>query len=604
MAKCYPNTKANYATVPISKQLSYNPTGIEIHKQRYFCRVERRDGKYGGYRKDIFTENLTDRDNILLICVICKGILREACISSSGEQFCYCCRVHDPVFPDSEFEIQNNAPKQTPNVAVRRLINSLKCSCPLLERGCEWLGTLKDCENHLETCGCVWVQCELGCKAMLQRKKLKFHIEERCPQRIIKCKHCHENYKSWQLIVHTELCPNVRVSCKLECGMVTCRENMSEHLQKDCGLVVETCKLGCGMESRRQKLSFHLSNECEFRMIKCEYCKGECKSRDLCAHEEKCPKMNVKCVLNCGKELCREDMAQHLEQECGLVEETCELGCGMKLTRDELRMHITDTCVQREVSCEHCGELIIFRDMSNHFDKCPKMKVSCELCVQTMIRKDIAHHLEHDCVMKEIECPFAKYKCEMVLIKRKDLDKHLEEKEMKHLGLKLNAMEEIILIQSEIVKTHNEEMRITINRMTEHISVLRSISNTTKLDWSIENISKFIQINHIPEPRRVAGHNLNVYFLKETIYVGYSDKHEYRGSFSAKILIHLYSTMKCRVIKEYDCGHVNMDARSHTGGYAKYTVARVSKSDAEELSRTGSANKLILEMYITMLKQT
>ena len=65
--------------------------------------------------------------------------------------------------------------------------------------------------------------------------------------------------------------------------------------------------------------------------------------------------MNVKCVLNCGKELCREDMAQHLEQECGLVEETCELGCGMKLTRDELGMHITDTCVQREVSCEHCG---------------------------------------------------------------------------------------------------------------------------------------------------------------------------------------------------------------------------------------------------------
>ena len=599
MAKWYPYTTPNYATLPFSRQFSHNPTEIEIHKERDLCRVERSYGKYGGYKKDILKENLTERDNVLLVCEICEGIMREACISSSGKQFCYCCGVRDPVYPDSEFEIQSNTSQQTPNVAVRKMINSLKCSCPLLERGCEWLGSLNDCENHLDTCGYVRDQCELGCKAILQRNKIKTHKEERCPQRKIRCEHCHENCKSWQLIVHTELCPKVRVSCKLGCGTNMCRENMSQHLKKDCSRVVETCKLGCEMKLPRQELPFHLSDKCELRMIKCDYCKGDFKFSDLRTHEEKCPKMNVKCDLNCGEELRRENMAQHLEQECGLVKEKCKLGCGMKLTRDELRMHVTDTCVQREIACEHCGELSKFRDMSKHLDRCPKIEVSCELCVKVIFRKDIAEHLEQECVMKEIECPFAKYKCEVGLIKRKDLHIHLEEKETKHLGLKVNAMEEILLEQSENVKTHKKEMKITINRMTEHINVLCSISNTTKLDWSIENISKFIQIDHKPEPRKVAGRDLNIYFLKQYIHVGYAYTHGYCDSFSAKFLIRLYSTIKCKVVKEYDCSSLVRYRETHLGEDIK-EIARISKSDVEDLSREGCANKLILEMYITI----
>ena len=68
------------------------------------------------------------------------------------------------------------------------------------------------------------------------------------------------------------------------------------------------------------------------------------------------------------------------------------------------------------------------------------------------------------------------------------------------------------------------------------------------------------------------------------------------SSFSAKFLIRLYSTIKCKVVKEYNnCDSVTIDTRGHE----KRTIARISKSDAEELSRTGSANKLILEMYVT-----
>ena len=97
--------------------------------------------------------------------VSCEGITREACISSSGGQFCSCCEVRESKSSTTNklvrksFTKQRNPPKQTPNVAVRKMVSSLKCSCPLLERGCEWLGTLKDLETHLDTCDYVGDKC-------------------------------------------------------------------------------------------------------------------------------------------------------------------------------------------------------------------------------------------------------------------------------------------------------------------------------------------------------------------------------------------------------------------------------------------------------------
>ena len=216
------------------------------------------------------------------------------------------------------------------------------------------------------------------------------------------------------------------------------------------------------------------------------------------------------------------------------------------------------------------------------------MEVSCDLkCGVVMCREDVTQHVEQDCVEKEIECPFAKYKCKVTSIKRKHLSQHLEEMETKHLGLKLNAMEDNILKQNEEVKQH-------INRMTQQINVLCSISKSTMLDWKIEDLSKFIQINHVPEPRNVSGRKTNIYFLKE--FVSVESRYNYYDDFSANFLIRLYSTIKCRIVKVYDCGTATIDTKY----CEKRRIARISKFDAQELSRKGFANKLILEMYITI----
>ncbi|KAI6647983.1 TNF receptor-associated factor 4 [Oopsacas minuta] len=360
-----------------------------------------------GHRRDILIENLSERDCTLLVCPRCHGILREACLSSSGEQFCSCC--------------EKGEEQSHPNIHVRNIVLSLKCSCPLYKRGCDWLGTLGECEKHLAVCD----------------------------------------------------------------------------------LVDEMCKLGCDIVLPRNEVHIHMSEKCLFREILCKYCQKELKFCDLSNHHEECQKIPLKCELNCGVVLCREDMPHHLNKDCGRMVEHCKLGCGIELPRDELDMHVNTKCVQRMIPCEHCHIGFKACDMSNHMEECPKMILSCELkCGKVACREDMARHIEEECVEKEVGCPFIKYKCELGLIKRKELYQHLEEKRTEHTELKLNAMEVIVMKQNDMMErlSKQTEMKLnamedivmkqkeTIKHLTHNVVTLYSLINTTKLQWRIANI--------------------------------------------------------------------------------------------------------------------
>ena len=361
---------------------------LEPETGRDLCLV-RKDDERKGYRKDILTDNLSERDAVFF-CNRCQGIVREACISTDG-QFCSCCKIEGE--------------QSHPNIHVSNMILSFKCSCPLMVRGCGWLGTLRNCENHLDTCGYVYETCKLRCGVVLQRNELNVHEMEKCPHRIVECGHCNNEFESCEL--HT--------------------------------------------------------------------------------HLDKCPKLEVSCELKCGKIMCREDMTQHLKQECGLMVEMCKLGCGKEMTRNELRIHVTDTCVQRLIQCEHCKGDFKFCDMSAHLDVCPKMEVSCELkCGLVMCREVMTQHLEVDCPEKGVECPYAKYRC-VGLIKRKKMSKHLEERRMEHLELKLN---DFIIEESEINAKQKEkisELSATIEIMSQEIKSFKIEVKSLKLE--VENLN-------------------------------------------------------------------------------------------------------------------
>ena len=173
-----------------------------------------------------------------------------------------------------------------------------------------------------------------------------------------------------------------------------------DHLDT-CGYVYETCKLRCGVVLQRNELKVHEKENCPQHIVECKCCSKKFKSYELATHLDECTKMEVPCEVKCGKRLCRENMAHHLDQECGLVVEICKLRCGVELTRDELKIHMTDTCVQRQIPCEHCGKDFKSCDIASHFGVCHKMEVSCELgCGVIMCREDMTQHLEVDCPEK------------------------------------------------------------------------------------------------------------------------------------------------------------------------------------------------------------
>ena len=223
---------------------------VQAEIGREFCLVKGKGSGYRGYKRDILTENLSERDNTMFVCNRCQGIMREVCTSSCGEQFCSCCK--------------EKSEQTHPNLQMDKMVISFKCSCPLITRGCKWLGALGSCEKHLDTCGYVLETCKLRCGVVLQRDELKVHEKEKCPQRIVKCEHCRRELKSCELLKHLSKCPKMKVSCELKCGVVMCREDVTQHVEQDCVEKEIECpfvKYKCVVLMKRKNLRNHLDDK-------------------------------------------------------------------------------------------------------------------------------------------------------------------------------------------------------------------------------------------------------------------------------------------------------------------------------------------------------
>ena len=582
-----------YGDNPIYYPVPTMEPGPEIG--RNLCRVKRRyEGKYGGYRIDILTDNLNERDKVGFICTICESIMKEACTSSSGEQFCSCCR-------------NISSGKETSNVPIRKMINTLKCFCPLIERGCKWLGTLKDCENHLDTCSYVYVSCKLKCGVVLRRNELEEHANE-CSHRQVKCDHCKKDFKYCELNEHLNKCPKMKVPCDL-CDTQITREDMPQHLKHDCGMVQETCKLGCGVKISRNELKAHVKDTCVQREIQCKHCYISVKFCDNSRHLKECPKMKVPCDL-CDTQITREDIPQHLKHDCGIVQETCKLGCGVKISRNELKAHVKDTCVQREIQCKHCYIIVKYIYYSRHLRECPYVKVTCEICSEEKYRQDMTEHLKDYCPEKMLECPFVKYKC-MTVIKRKDMDNHLEEKKTEHLGLKLTAMEDLISQQSEKIieqseeikklsennEKQNKEMRMEKENTSQQFRLLCSVTETTKIILEIENVTNQTKRLLESELYTVAGHRFRFQFHQNSLIIVFLETaSKYIKPFIAKCSIVLST-------KQIKCGMLEVKQRDFTRGCVRNIIS-ISKQDIDRYSQPSSPGSIIkdltLEIYLTM----
>lgn len=72
-----------------------------------------------------------------------------------------------------------------PDTATERKILSMAIRCP--SEGCEWIGELKNREDHLRECPMFRVACHNYCGLLITRETVLTHVRDECPLTLVSC---------------------------------------------------------------------------------------------------------------------------------------------------------------------------------------------------------------------------------------------------------------------------------------------------------------------------------------------------------------------------------------------------------------------------------
>ena len=150
------------------------------------------------------------------------------------------------------------------NLGLRE-IQGIIIECDNLERGCNWLGTVGDLEDHLAKCGLSPVPCPNKCKvedSQVLRKCLEDHLETKCPNRAYKCERCGLMGMYASIVgEHEQICKKKLVSCPhTECDLTIEQGKLKKHISTVCKFTEVPCKyhnIGCKVRKTRISVKKH-----------------------------------------------------------------------------------------------------------------------------------------------------------------------------------------------------------------------------------------------------------------------------------------------------------------------------------------------------------
>ena len=157
--------------------------------------------------------------------------------------------------------------------SLDRTLKDLEVFCSLNIEGCEWMGKLRDLENHLNRShsienwlsGCQFVEVECmyhQCGESLQRRHIPHHINQ-CKKRPYSCEYCHECTSTFEDVTenHYKICSKYPVACPNDCSVYKFeRQAVERHVENECPLVVVNCPFtytGCGVTLPRRDMHEH-----------------------------------------------------------------------------------------------------------------------------------------------------------------------------------------------------------------------------------------------------------------------------------------------------------------------------------------------------------
>ncbi|XP_011408938.2 PREDICTED: TNF receptor-associated factor 5-like [Amphimedon queenslandica] len=217
---------------------------------------------YGGYSYKFVDRYLPD-EYLCHICTLvaqdpqqvtcCSNIYCKSCLDTLKRKdqgfICPTCRssLEGKYFKDGRAE---------------RGIKSLKVYCTNIDSGCQWMGTIKDIDTHLNSCTYQLVPCTNECGEKIRRSKLKTHLTNNCPKRIVSCQYCNKR-STHKLIVslsHLTECPDLPIQCSNEgCNEKIPRRSLASH-NETCPKAIVPCEyntVGCNKKMKREEQDNH-----------------------------------------------------------------------------------------------------------------------------------------------------------------------------------------------------------------------------------------------------------------------------------------------------------------------------------------------------------
>ena len=212
---------------------------VETHQKRTPSGHSR-----GGYRQDLLENILSPLERSFVVCCRCKGVLRDPQLTEEGYK-CESCL---------------DGGEGRPATTNKTEIEKLRVVCPFRQQGCDWSGTIGLVVSHVEKCDLCPVSCPLGCGYSSERKDLKRHEKEECPERNTNCEFCLTSIKVSQSCEHFKTCPNYPLECSNGCDKDRIpRNEMSLHVSELCPLSMVPCpykRYGC-VDVKKKHMDTH-----------------------------------------------------------------------------------------------------------------------------------------------------------------------------------------------------------------------------------------------------------------------------------------------------------------------------------------------------------